>query len=403
MKNVSIINKSIFLGLIVLTLFSCNNLSQKGKVATEETINKLTLNVQFEDCRDFVIIPCDSYEISWQRLEDENIESYRSKISESRFPSSIIVNLSFKKIWKQDLQLELSLLAMRHLLYFEVLEKEEDVIFCYIQDLYKCGTKDSLVFRKNKTNDEYELAEAFRIDIQDEYDDMCVIYKINFIQKGNYIDLVTDIEEFALRKKYKIGKLDQYREIDDKYKTSTLLINGSKFIQTKGNKTNNFYCLTTIKGDTIIPLADYYSQIDFLDINEDGTTDIRIYVFSNTPNECENYLFDRNHEKFRLIENCWLDVQKIRGTNFYYSYVAVGCSDYNWVSYLSRIENYQLVDFGRIAGQNCGDKSEINIYKIVDGEEFLITKLPYTQFIPKNDDKWRFVKEYWETNYLNFE
>ena len=41
MKNVSIKNKSIFLGLIILTLFSCNNSSQKGQVATEEKNDSL--------------------------------------------------------------------------------------------------------------------------------------------------------------------------------------------------------------------------------------------------------------------------------------------------------------------------------------------------------------------------
>jgi len=231
MKSVSIKNKSIFLGLIILTLFSCNNLSHREKVTieenrdlicnsnlTQEETNKLTLNVHFEDCRNFVIIPGNSYEVSWQRLEDENIESYRTKIPRSNYPSSVIVNLSFKKIWKQDLQLELPLIVMESLLYFEVLEKEEDVIFCYILDRYKNrGTKDSLIFRKNKANDEYELIKAFHIDNQDEHTDVCGIYKINFIQEGNFIDLVTDIELIKTRKKYKIGKLEQFEEINDDY------------------------------------------------------------------------------------------------------------------------------------------------------------------------------------------
>ena len=66
-----------------------------------------------------------------------------------------------------------------NLLYFEVLEKKNVVIFCFIQDLYKNrGVKDSLIFRK--TNDEYKLIKAFHIDNQEYYQDICRFYKMNF-------------------------------------------------------------------------------------------------------------------------------------------------------------------------------------------------------------------------------
>ena len=74
----------------------------------------------------------------------------------------------------------------------------------------------------------------------------------------------------------------------------------------------------------------------------------------------------------------------------------------NWESYLSRIENYQLVSYGRIEGLGCDGESAINIYKIVNKEEFLIKKLYYAKLIPKNDNKWDFIKNYWTTNYQNF-
>ena len=80
----------------------------------------------------------------------------------------------------------------------------------------------------------------------------------------------------------------------------TLLINTGRFIQTRDKDSIRFYCLTTINGDTIIPFADYYSHLELLDFNEDGITDIRVFTFSNTPNQCDNYLFDNKNNRFHL-------------------------------------------------------------------------------------------------------
>ena len=75
----------------------------------------------------------------------------------------------------------------------------------------------------------------------------------------------------------------------------------------------------------------------------------------------------------------------------------------NWESYLSKIEDYQLVSYGRIEGLGCDDKSEINIYQIVNEDEVLIKRLSYAKLILKNGDKWDFIKKYWKKNYRKFE
>ena len=147
----------------------------------------------------------------------------------------------------------------------------------------------------------------------------------------------------------------------------TITINNKYYIQT--SKDDRFNCLLSMQGDTIIKSEDYYFEAKFLDIDEDGYKDIRVFAFSNTPNQCDNYLFDKTLKTFRLVENCDLDIQKIKGTDFYYSYNRAGCADMNWESYLSKVENYKLVDYGYIYGQGCDfevkdNPQVIEIYKI---------------------------------------
>lgn len=158
----------------------------------------------------------------------------------------------------------------------------------------------------------------------------------------------------------------QRRDTLDSY-TDTIQIGQQQYIQIFNG--NNFNCLVSVYGDTIVRPENYYFKADFLDIDEDGYTDIRVYAYSNTPNQCDNYLFDRDLKTFKLIEGCDLDIKKLKGTQFYYSYNRSGCSDMNWESHLSKIEHYKLVDYGYIYGQGCdfeikNNPQVIKIYKI---------------------------------------
>jgi len=186
--------------------------------------------------------------------------------------------------------------------------------------------------------------------------------------------------------------------------TDTIKINNKQFIKNENN--DRFYCLLSIDGDTIVKAQNFYHSIEILDINEDGYQDIRISIISNTPNQCDNYLFNNQVKKFIQIENCGLDIQKITGTDFYYSYLHAGCSDQNWKSYLYKIKNYKLIEYGYIFGQGCDFNIEdnpqiIEIYKINSynsNEEILIKKLPYKKYINKYNDKFTFIKKYWSEN-----
>jgi hypothetical protein len=190
---------------------------------------------------------------------------------------------------------------------------------------------------------------------------------------------------------------------------NTLKINDQQYVQIL--KDTKFNCLVSIQGDTIVKSEDYYSKAKFLDIDEDGYKDIRVFAFSNTPNQCDNYLFDKTINTFKLVENCYLDIQKLKGTDFFYSYNRAGCADLDWESHLSKIENYNLVDYGYINGKGCdfeikNNPQVIEIYKVNisdTDEKKLIAKLPYRKHIKKDSNKWSFIKKYWTRNYKTFE
>jgi len=189
----------------------------------------------------------------------------------------------------------------------------------------------------------------------------------------------------------------------------TININGYSFIETLID--DRFYCLFSMQGDTIIKPEDYYFEAELLDIDEDGYIDIRVFVFSNTPNQCDNYLYSSVNHTFKLVENCSIDIIKIKGTDFYYSYERAGCADYNWQSYLSKIKNYELVYYGYIFGQGCdydedNNPQVIRIYKVLNSninEIELIEELPYNDYIKEYGDKWDFIKKYWTRNCKLFE
>lgn len=199
-------------------------------------------------------------------------------------------------------------------------------------------------------------------------------------------------------------------EEDSTYiRVDTLILNGQHHIQVEKN--NHFNCLLTLQGDTIVKSEDYYFEAQYPDIDGDGYNDIRVYAFSNTPNQCDNYLYNKNNNSYTRIENCDLDIQHIKGTNFYFSYSRAGCADLNWESYLSKIENFKLIPYGYIYGQGCDvDVNEnpqlIDIYQIRNpetGEKTLINRLPYQKFINAKMDKLNFIEHYWQENYKRFE
>ena len=80
----------------------------------------------------------------------------------------------------------------------------------------------------------------------------------------------------------------------------------------------------------------------------------------------------------------------------------MGCSDNNWESHLSKIENWKEISIGHIETLGCGDKRDgIYIYKTNGESEILLNVLPIDSLI-RSTDKWSFIERYWERNYLKF-
>jgi hypothetical protein len=188
----------------------------------------------------------------------------------------------------------------------------------------------------------------------------------------------------------------------------TLVLNHQRLIRALRDK--RLQSLVMLSGDTILKDVGYYSEVEFIDINADGYKDIRAFVVSNTPNQCENYLFDKKKKTFLLLQNCDLDIRLIKGTHYYYSYNRAGCADMNWESYLSSIENFKLVPAGYIYGQGCdfdvkNNPQTIEIYKITNPAaetKILLKKLSYIKCIPTFGDKWNFIENYWRKNWQTF-
>ena len=194
--------------------------------------------------------------------------------------------------------------------------------------------------------------------------------------------------------------------VDSTYHFDTIKINDQQFIRT--SKNNTFNCLTTLKGDTIIRSEEFWINNEILDIDEDGYQDIRVFVRSSTPNQCDNYLYDKKLKTFALLDNCDLDIHKIKGTKYFYSYNSVGCSDMNWESYLSQIDNFRLTSLGYMYGQGCDfnikeNPQIISIYIIThDDNRTIIETLSYPKQIPRFEDKWHFIQRYWTEHHQKF-
>ena len=187
------------------------------------------------------------------------------------------------------------------------------------------------------------------------------------------------------------------------WRIDTIKINNTQMI--KVTKDSLIYYLSTVSGDTVARAANYYDDMEITDIDHDGYNDIRIYVSGNTPNQCENYLYDAGTKKFILLKNCDLDLKLIKGSHVFFTYHHAGCADNNWESHLLRIKDYTAIELGYICGQACDSPRQIKVYKtsIEDESANLVDSLPYDKVIPKYEDKWDFIERYWQKNHQRYE
>lgn len=166
-----------------------------------------------------------------------------------------------------------------------------------------------------------------------------------------------------------------------------------------------------IKTDTLQSVG--LGGFEFTDFNKDGNSDI-MFTYIGNNSSYEFYLFDNKSNDFKILEGFDRFAEAIQLKNnskYYYSYQRAGCADMNWISDLFYIDNFKTIQVGHIYGQGCDfeikeNPQVISIYKVLENNEEnkkLIKKLPYIKNIPKFDDKWNFIEEYWNNNYEKFD
>lgn len=183
-------------------------------------------------------------------------------------------------------------------------------------------------------------------------------------------------------------------------RVDTLSLNGQQFIQTNINE--HFYSLTSLKGDTIIQAEDFYFKLQILDFNEDGYKDLRVYIFSNTPNQCDNYLYDKDSKTFKLLQHCGLDFKKIPKTNYYFTQFKTGCAGSNFGSYLYKLENFDFTLIAYIEENGC-DFDTLNfpknykIYKVTNTKQEKLKLLKICSYY-----NFEGIEKYWNNNNTKF-
>lgn len=197
---------------------------------------------------------------------------------------------------------------------------------------------------------------------------------------------------------------------------TTLVINKQKFNITKKEIDSSKIKLTIKRNSKTIKTAVLDSEgladVKFIDFNNDGNKDFMLVYMGNNFTYYL-YLFDDVQNTFKKIEGFERfpeSTQITSNSKFYYSYHRAGCADLNWVSDLFYIKDFKTVHVGHIYGKGCNYRIKenpqfIEVYKIYENKENnkkLIENLPYLINVPEFDDKWEFIKKYWNSNYRKF-
>ncbi len=168
------------------------------------------------------------------------------------------------------------------------------------------------------------------------------------------------------------------------------------------------YCLLNAKGDTLIKRVDGFEGAEFIDFNGDGYKDIILRYVTNVPGISDLLIYVPSKKIFKEVKNFseFPAPEKIKGTNYYYSYQRSGCADMDWDSDLFYIKNLKAIRIGNISGRQCEPKGDPNngiyIHKIHDDKKQLFKTLPIETISKYKDLKWGFIKSYWKKNFRSF-
>jgi hypothetical protein len=187
--------------------------------------------------------------------------------------------------------------------------------------------------------------------------------------------------------------------------SESLYINQQLFVVHQTNNDRIF--VIKENRDTIFTRNDFSSDFEFKDFNGDGYKDIIIHYRTNVPGIEDLLLYAADEKTFKEV----LDFQsfpapeKIKGTDYYYSYHRSGCADMNWTSDLFYIKNYKAIKIGTIEGYECGNagiKDGIYISKVAGDQELPVKQYPIHVISKYKSYKWGFIQEYWKKNWRSF-
>lgn len=157
--------------------------------------------------------------------------------------------------------------------------------------------------------------------------------------------------------------------------------------------------------DTVFTHFDWIDGIEFIDFDGDGNNDLLLNYLTNVPDIHDLALYNEKTKRFQIVEKFsnFPAPQKIEGTKYFYSYHRSGCADSDWESDLFLIKDFLATRIGNIYGSGCegNDKNGIFVSRVRGEKEKLIQE--FIRGPGYYDDKFAFIKEYWNRNYKLFE
>ena len=163
---------------------------------------------------------------------------------------------------------------------------------------------------------------------------------------------------------------------------------------------------TLLNIDHLPPSPDF----EFVDFDNDSIKELVFYCIGCKAEVLSIFDYNSQNKSFKLIENIedFPAPTKIKATNLYYSYSPTGHADQNWESKLFLIENFNTILLGVLQVEGCTEKNEnaplqIDIFKVETSNDLTIVEtLPIDTINTYNENKWGFIKSYWENNYKVF-
>lgn len=189
----------------------------------------------------------------------------------------------------------------------------------------------------------------------------------------------------------------------------TLNIEGNEFIVFQSYPGRDTSCNLTIidsNKDTVYKHTNYATNgFEFEDFDCDGILDIRMNQLSNIGGISELIIFDKTRKSFKEVMNFtdFADPERIKNTEYWYSYQRRGCADENWESKLFKILNFEAIEMGSIDGIFCNSESSkgIFIYKTTKDQRIKI----HYENKGSNEyvDRHKYIEDYWTRNFMKFD